>query len=242
MTASETAPGSAAAKNAAEPPAGPKALIVSLAWDILLNATIPAACYFVAKRAFAASELDALVWATVFPVLMSLFGLARRRELDPVAILVLLGIITSIAAVLLGGDPRVLLVRESLFTGVFGVFCLVSLLFPRPIMFYFGRYFLAGPDPEKRRQFDDGWQRPRVRRAHRLITLVWGLVYAGEFSVRTAMAFTLPAPVVLVVSPLLLGAATIFTVVWTFRCAYKLRRQAAAREAAPAEIERPSRT
>jgi hypothetical protein len=51
----------------------------------------------------------------------------------------------SIVAVLLGGNPRVLLVRESFFTGALGVSCFVSLvLLPRPLMFYFGRYFATG--------------------------------------------------------------------------------------------------
>jgi hypothetical protein len=106
-------------------------IVISLAWDMALNATIPLACYILAKRFVSSSELTALVFATAFPLLKSGYDLSRRRELDPVAALVLLGIATSILAIFVGGDPRVLLIRESFFTGAFGVACLISLVFPR---------------------------------------------------------------------------------------------------------------
>ena len=150
----------------------------------------------------------------------------RHRGINPVTVLVLLGILTSIIALSIAGDPRVLLIRESLFTGAFGLACLVSLLFPRPIMFYFGRYFMTNNDPEKRKVFDSTWQNSIVRRGHRLVTAVWGFVYVGEFIVRLILVYAFSAAVVLVVTPLL-GSATIVTIVWTFRYAHKLRDRAA---------------
>jgi hypothetical protein len=73
------------------------------------------------------SELTALIFATAFPIPKSAYGLMRRRELDPIAVLALLGIATSILALVLGGGPRLLLIRESFFTGAFGIVCLISL-------------------------------------------------------------------------------------------------------------------
>jgi hypothetical protein len=181
------------------------------------------ACYFLAKRFVSSSELTALVFATVFPLLKSGYDLTRRRELDPVAVLVLLGIATSILAIFGGGDPRVLLIRESFFTGAFGVACLISLMFPRPIMFYFGRHFIARKNRQKRETFDARWQNPQVRRAHRLVTVVWGVVYVGEFAVRAILVYSVSAQVVLVVSPVLIGLATILTIIWTFWYAYSVR-------------------
>jgi hypothetical protein len=113
--------------------AGPsRPMVVSLAWDIALNATIPVACYWFSKRFVSPSELTALLVATVFPLLKSGYDVTRHREVDPVALLVLLGIATSMLALVMGGDPRLLLIRESFFTGAFGIACLVSLTFPRP--------------------------------------------------------------------------------------------------------------
>ncbi|MGO8977602.1 MAG: VC0807 family protein [Steroidobacteraceae bacterium] len=191
-------------------------IIVSLAWDVALNASIPTACYFLSKRFVSSSEVTALIAATIFPILKSIYDLLRQRELNPVTVTVLLGIVTSLFAFFLGGDPRVLLIRESLFTGVFGIFCLISLALPRPVMFYFARHLIAGKDPRRRAEFDARSQERRFLRGHRLITAVWGLAYIGEFAIRTILVFSVPAPVVLAVSPIMMGLVTIAAIVWTF--------------------------
>ena len=205
--------------------AAPQSLIRSLLWDVALNATIPAALYFFAKRFITPSQLTALLWATSFPLLKSAFSLTKRRELDPVALLILLGLAASIVAVLFGGDPHLLLIRESFFTGAFGLACLISLILPRPIMFYFGRYFMAGRDTQRRDTFNARWQDPAVRRAHRLVTVTWGVVYVGEFVLRIALVYNLPAPVVLAIAPFLTGLVTIGAVVWTFWYARRVRNR-----------------
>jgi len=118
--------------------------------DVALDATVPVICYYVAKRFFSASDFAALVVASGFPVVKSVWEVRRHRAIDPVALLILLGIASSALALVVSGNPRMLLVRESFFTGAFGIACLVSLAFPRPMMFYFARYFLAGGDDSMR--------------------------------------------------------------------------------------------
>jgi hypothetical protein len=211
-----------------DPPNPSRRIVVSLVEDIALNATIPVACYWLAKRFISPSELTALSLATVFPLLKSGYHFTRHREIDPVAVLVLLGIATSVLALVVGGDPRLLLIRESFFTGAFGFVCLISLTFPRPIMFYFGRYFLAGRDPLKRATFDARWQNPHVRYAHRLVTVVWGLLYTGEFVGRTILVYRASAAVVLVLSPVMTGIGTVLVVLWTFWYAFRVRERLAA--------------
>ncbi len=196
--------------------------------DIALNAGIPVLLYRLAKRYLSASEVAALAIAASFPLGKSAVELVRRQRLDPVAVVVLLGIIVSGVGVLLGGSPRLLLIRESLFTGALGLACFGSLLLPRPLMFYFGRHFMAGNDPERRREFDATWHRPGVPFVHRLITGVWGAAFVGEFVIRVALIYTLPAAWVLVLSPIVLGAITIGTFVWTFVYVRRVRRRAAA--------------
>jgi hypothetical protein len=61
-----------------------------------------------------------LVVAALFPIGKSGFELIYHRQLDPISILVLLGIGADSVALLFGGGPRLLLVRESLITGAFG--------------------------------------------------------------------------------------------------------------------------
>jgi hypothetical protein len=194
--------------------------------DIALNAGIPFALFELSKRYISSSELVALALATTYPALRSLFSLTRSRKFDPVSLVVLAGIATSVLVLVIGGGPRILLIRESLFTGIFGVVCFVSLLFPRPIMFYFGRYFMSGGDRQKGARFDTSWQLPELRFGHRLITTVWGVVYVGEFLARVIMVYTLPAALVLLISPILMGSATLLTIIWTFRYGRRLGESA----------------
>jgi hypothetical protein len=94
------------------------------------------------------------------------------------------------------------------------------------MMFYFGRHFIGGDDPARRRRFEASWALPEVRFTSRLITVVWGSVYLGEFAIRLALIFLVPVAWVLVASPLLLGSLTLVTIVWTFRCAKRARERA----------------
>jgi uncharacterized membrane protein len=207
---------------ASRPPLG------GIIWDIVLNAAIPVILYKVSKRYVSASELTALLLATTFPIGKSIFDLARRGQVDPISIVVLLGIATNCVALLFGGSVRLLLVRESFFTGAFGVACFVSLLLPRPMMFYFARHFIAGTDRERQARFNSGWQLPEVRFAHRLITTVWGCAFVGELILRIILIYHASAATVLIVSPILLGSLTIITMIWAFSYGHRVRLRALA--------------
>src|SRR5438034_1058246 len=159
--------------------------------------------------------------AALCPLGKGTFDLIRHRRLDPIAVVVLLGITTDGVALLFGGSPGLLLVRESMFTGAFGAACFASLLLPRPMMFYFSRHFIAGTDPERQARFNAAWQFPEVRFCHRVITTVWGCVFDGGLIILLAL--------VLVISPMLLGALTIVTMIWAFRYGHQVRLRALAR-------------
>jgi hypothetical protein len=199
--------------------------------DVTLNAIVPLILYRLSKIYISPSEITALGISCVFPLAKSVFDLRHRRQLDPIAVVVLLGIATSAIALLFGGSPRILLIRESMFTGVFGLACFASLLLPRPMMFYFGRHFTAGDDPRKIERFNASWALPEVRFAHRLITVVWGAVYVLELVVRVILIYTVSTQLVLVLSPILIGGGTVLTLAWTFRYVRILRARIAQKAA-----------
>jgi hypothetical protein len=201
--------------------------------SVILNALVPVLLYQLSKRYLSATELAALSVAALFPLVWSVADLVRVGALDPVAILSLASIGVSMVAVAVGGNPKLLLIRESFFTGAFGVACSMSLFAPRPIMFYFARYFTAGRDAERIAEFDRGWERPGFRRTMRLITIVWGVTSLAEFAVRIALVYTLPAGAVLVVSPIVLGGLLIATISWTFAYGRRMRDRAASLTASP---------
>ena len=207
----------------ARPPLG------NIVWGVILNAVFPVLLYKLSKGYFSLSEFKALIVAAVFPLGKSIFDLLLRHQLDPIAIVVLLGLVADGVAMLFGGSARLLLVRESMFTGAFGVACFFSLLLPRPMMFYFSRYFIAGNAPERQARFNSSWQLPEVRFCHRLITTVWGCVFVGELILRLILIYSLPASWVLVISPILIGVLTIITMIWAFSYGHRVRVRALTR-------------
>lgn len=192
-----------------------KSMIKGLLPSLILNIAIPLALYFLAKR-FNASEIVALSLASLFPIIDSIYGVVHHRSLDILAVVTLLGTGVGIIGILLGGNESLILIRESFFTATLGLACFFSLILPRPLMFYFGRHFMAGRDPVKLASFNAQWEHPYARFVHRLITIVWGTVYLGEFFIRVLLVLTLPHALVLAISPVILTAVTIITIAWTF--------------------------
>ncbi len=192
--------------------------------DTAVSTLIPLTVYNLSRKYLGSSELTSMIYATFYPVAKSLIDLARQKQVNPVSILVILGILTSVGALLLGGSSRVLLIRESLVTAIFGLTCFLSFLLPRPLMFYFGRYFVAGSDPNKVASFNHNWSIPTVRKTHRLITVVWGCALLGEFAIRTWMVFHLSIATVLSVAPTLFNATILLTFFWTMRYARKIQQ------------------
>ena len=208
-------------------PIGPSRMnIRSFLPSILINGAVPLAIYLILKH-YNYSDLMALSASVLFPVIGSVMRIVRQRKLDLIAAIALMGIVVSIIAVFLGGDPKILLIRESFITGALGIACFVSLLFPRPLMFYFGRYFATANDPAGRARYNELWQYPYFRFVNRVITVVWGVAYAGEFILRIILVYTLPIAVVLAVSPIILGGLTILTIAWTFAYARRAGRRGA---------------
>jgi hypothetical protein len=197
--------------------------IGGIVWTVALNAVVPVLLYQAARRYGSFSEYGALAVAAVFPVVRSGFGLLVRRQIDPIAILILLGIGADCISISLGGSARLLLVRESVFTGAFGLACFASLLLPRPMMFYFGRFLVAGTDPIRVARFNSAWQFAEVRFTHRLITVVWGLAFVGDLLIRILLIVYLPASLVLIISPIVLGAIIVTVMTWAFAYGGRVR-------------------
>ncbi|HZU00071.1 MAG TPA: VC0807 family protein, partial [Ktedonobacteraceae bacterium] len=130
--------------------------------------------------------------------------------------LVLIGIATSLITIALGGSPKVYLIRESFFTAAFGLAYLVSLFFPRPLAFYFSRYFATGNHPENISWFDSLWQYPMFRHSMRVITVVWGIGFICEAVLRTYLVIVLSTEQFLIVSPFVLYGILAALIIWMF--------------------------
>ncbi len=147
----------------------------------------------------------------------------RQRTIDPVGAVVLTGFAVGVlASELLGGNAYVLKVKDSAFTAVFGLACLISIfVMERPVMFYVGRFLASGTDPARTADYDLLHNDPRGRRTFKVLTIVWGTGLVIEASTRLILAAYVPTATFLVISPLItatvVGSMFIFTIRYTKR-------------------------
>jgi hypothetical protein len=172
--------------------------------SLLVNAVLPLIIYTLLKDYAHVSEFIALVATGIPSLIDSCIGIIRNRRIDFIAGVVLFGIAISLGLTALGGSPKLLLVRESFFTFAFGLACLISLPFPKPICFYTGRQFMAANDPVRIARYDSMWQFATFRTAIRMLTVIWGVGLVIEAIVRTYLVFTMSVETFLAVSPIIL--------------------------------------
>ncbi len=128
-----------------------------------------------------------------------------------------------------GGDPKLVLIRESFVTLALGVACLASVLVPRlsprPLMFYIIRYFATGNDPTKATAFNARWQHPAFRQYMRRVTLLWGVVFVVEFGVRLDLVHSLSIQQYLAVGPVVFYVVLIGIIALTLGYGRRLAAQ-----------------
>jgi len=198
-----------------------KALVI----ELLVNFLLPWLIYRYTQAQY--GETQALILSAVPPLLWSCIELVRFRRVDALSLMVLIGIVLSLAAMALGGDARMLLMRESLVSGVIGLAFLLSLFWPRPLIFYLARATVAresGATHDAGRRFDDLWeQRPAVAKSLTLMSLVWGLGLLGETLLRAWLAWTWPVERFLLITPFLSYGIFGALAAWTFLYRKRMR-------------------
>jgi hypothetical protein len=205
--------------------------------SIVINAAFPIIIFSLLKSYSTVSDFWALVVCGIPPLVDALVGVIRKGRLDIIAGVVLLSIAVSLMLIFLGGSPRLFLIRESFITGALGLAYLVSLLFPRPLSFYFARHLLTGNVPERIVGFNALWKYPAFRFSMRLTTIVWGLVFLLEMGVRSFLAFTLTIQQFLIISPFVfygfLGGLALWTVLYSRKGRKRIEAAMQPRSTAP---------
>jgi len=148
-------------------------------------------------------EWQALLLASVPPLLNSAREFVQRHRIDAIGLLTLAGILFSLISLSLGGTARVLLLRSSVITGLFGGIYLGSLLFARPVFFYVARFFETGDDPRRVAEWNDLWASTSFRYGMRLLTVGWGIGLLAEAVLRVVLVQVLSVEHFLLMSPLL---------------------------------------
>ncbi|HET8840092.1 MAG TPA: VC0807 family protein [Ktedonobacteraceae bacterium] len=199
-------------------------LIIGLWPSILLNGVCVIVVYQLVKHFTTASDVFALMLSAVPAMVGTIITLIRQRSIDVLGAFTLITIVLSIGLAFLTGDARLFLIREAFLTVLFGIVCLISLLFPKPIWFYIIRYFTAGNNHKQMVAYDAAWKFPSFRAYIRTVTILWGVVYTVEFLMRLVMVYTLSISQVLVISSIAFYTLTILASVATFRLGRRLRK------------------
>ncbi|WP_285658842.1 VC0807 family protein [Actinomycetospora sp. NBRC 106375] len=200
----------------------------------LLSVAFPIVAYDVATD-HGVGEVPALLLGAIGPVAELVITAVWRRRLDEFSTVVLVFLALGVVAALFFDDPRLILLKESAVTGLFGLVLLVTVPTSRPLMFLFGRRFATNGDPERVAWWNGLWAYPGFRRTQRGLTLMWGATFVVEAVARAVLTYRLPVATMVVVNavvpPVVIALLITATVVWARRS----RRAGEARTAALAQ-------
>jgi hypothetical protein len=187
----------------------------------IFGAVIPLGVYYLVRRSVG-GDAPALALAGIPAALWVGIEWIRQRRIDPIGAIVLFGFIAGLfTSYALGGSAFVLKVRDSAFTFIFGLACLISqYVGRRPIIFYIGRALSAGDDPVRREAFDGLWEMAPARVLFGMINTAWGVGLICDAAARVLLALVLPTGPFLAVSPVVggvfIGSLLAFTI-WLSR-------------------------
>jgi len=207
-------------------------ILLTAVFDIGLAIVV----FEVAKHQFGAGDFVAYLVASIGPILGGLIGVLRTRKIDGVAIIILVNLLISAGVTFIGShDARVLLLKDSVLTGAFGLVILITSLsiFPKPLMFFFGLKFGTDGTKQGTKEWYDLWDRyPTFRSGQRFLNNVWGIGFMVEAAVKAIGVFVLPydaAYALNQIAPFVLIGCLIY---YSIRFGMKQRREGEARRAA----------
>ncbi len=111
----------------------------------------------------------------------------RRARIDLIGLLVLVEITTTIVLSLATHSARLAAVREPAYILVGGVFCLVTLVYRRPLTHVSTASVATFGDPKREAAFRRAWDMPRYRLWQRLLTGAIGVLMIGAALIRAAI-------------------------------------------------------
>lgn len=178
-----------------------------LAWDVGL----PVAVYYL-LHALGVSDLLALLGAAVAAVARIAVVAVRRCTLNQFALIMLLVYGLGFAMALITGDPRTLLLRNSLITASIGtVFLVTAIRGRRPLTLTALQSAQPARAAETTRRYAVD---PHVRHAFRLSSTVWGVGLLAEAVARIPLVYALPVEVAVAATEVLLIATLVALAGW----------------------------
>ncbi|MET9312131.1 VC0807 family protein [Kribbella sp. NPDC003505] len=174
-------------------------------WLLVVDIALPLALFY-GLKALGASDLTALVVGVVPGLISSAVSLARTRRTDLLGMAVVISMAASTVVAVMGGDARLLLVRNAWISLPFAGITLWSLRHPQPMTYVVTRALFA----RRAAVLDRLWEtNARFRDAWKWITVWWGIATIIDGIVRVVVAYTLPISVVPATDPVITVATIV---------------------------------
>jgi intracellular septation protein A len=197
----------------------------SLAPIVVFDVGGPLALYWLLRMA-GTSDVTALIVSGALPAVGVALGIIRRRRVDAIGVLVLLGIVTGAVLGLVTHSARLVLMEGSVPTAIFGLVCLGTLLTSKPMLLRIAMETTAGSP--RGRELAARVAQPAGLRKFRTITLVWGIAFLAEAATRIGIVEAVSTGSALLVIKVMPWIVTGLLIRWTALYARRGRQQARA--------------
>ena len=157
--------------------------------SLIINVTLPLSIYYTLRSQGVPPWLGLLLGGGV-PVLRAAYVGIRYRRIESIDVCVVGLYALSAATSLISGNPRVMLLKDVLFSLLLGLWILSTLRFGKPFAFEFAQSARSAANARKAQEFLD---ESRVyNRAVRKITILWGGSQVFDAVVAGVVALTVP--------------------------------------------------
>lgn len=155
---------------------------------VLRDMVAPMILYYV-FRAVGFNELFSLLLSAIPPLIHTLYGIIKHKKVDTIGAFILFIIALSAAVSVISGDPRAILVRGAVLTGLIALWILSTIFLARPFIFRAMETLFPG----KRKILDELWREDAAFRSiWQRLTVLWGVGLLVDAVIRLGFAYTLP--------------------------------------------------
>ena len=217
-------------QTAHQPALSRRAIRTRILFTLIYAALVPYLIYRVSTERYHLSAVNALLLAAISPTLGSLIEFVRKRQLSVLGLFAFVGIAAKIVSALLFHDARLVLISDSLLSGVFGLLLLGSVLLGKPLTVVLATNMYA-TSPEQRTQIKQRLQASGVQRYVLILTAMWGVGLLLLVAISVLLTYTLPIATVVLVRPAIdygmIAALIAGTVAYGYVLRVRKRRQSA---------------
>lgn len=179
-----------------------RAIRTRILFTLIYAAVVPFLIYRVANSRFHLSAVNALLLAAIAPALGSLIEFVQKRQLSVLGLFAFAGIGAKVVSALLFHDPHLVLISDSLLSGVIGLLLLGSVLIGNPVTVVLVTNMDA-TSPEQRAQMKQRLQASALHRHVQRLTAMWGVGLLLLLVISVLLTYTLPIATVVLIRPLI---------------------------------------